>query len=106
MTDTLVKRLDDAAPDVTQASPRMSDEKIQHVLSRVESGVSRTGIKPARARAGVDRLTSVFSCFDEPIAELSASLLFNLASLVMPMISTSWPTCAFKTTGNGLSLAA
>jgi len=33
----------------------------------------------------------IFSFFGDPIAELSASLLFNLASLVMPMIRPQGP---------------
>ena len=37
----LVNRLDDAASDVTQASPTTPDEEVQRALSRVESVVSR-----------------------------------------------------------------
>src|ERR1019366_567053 len=37
-----------------------------------------------------------FSCVDEPIVELNASLSFNFVSLVMPMTSTLWPTCALR----------
>ena len=40
--DTLVNRLDDAASDVTQASPTTPDEEVQRVLSRVKSVVSQT----------------------------------------------------------------
>jgi hypothetical protein len=36
------------------------------------------------------------SCCDEPMADLRASLLFNFVSLVMPMTSTVWPTCAVR----------
>jgi hypothetical protein len=37
----LVNRLDDAASDVTRASPTTPDEEVQRVLSRVKSVVSR-----------------------------------------------------------------
>ena len=38
----LVNRLDDAASDVTQASPTTPDEEVQRALSRVKSVVSLT----------------------------------------------------------------
>jgi hypothetical protein len=38
--NTLVNRLDDAASDVTQASPTTPDEEVQRALNRVKSVVS------------------------------------------------------------------
>jgi integrase len=51
--DTLVNRLDDAALDVTQASPTTPDDEVQRVLSRVKSVVSRGGIEPPTRRLRV-----------------------------------------------------
>jgi len=50
---TLVNRLDDAASDVTQASPATSDAEVQNALSRVGSVVSRVGIEPTTRRLRV-----------------------------------------------------
>ena len=52
-TYTLVNRLDDAASDVTQASPATSREEVQRALSGLESVVSRVGIEPTTRRLRV-----------------------------------------------------
>jgi integrase len=49
----LVNRLDDAASDVTQASPTTPDEEVQRALSRVNAVVSRVGIEPTTRRLRV-----------------------------------------------------
>jgi integrase len=50
---TLVNRLDDAASDVTQASPATSDAEVQNALSGLGSVVSRVGIEPTTRRLRV-----------------------------------------------------
>jgi integrase len=52
-TYTLVNRLDDAASDVTQASPATSREEVQRALTGLESVVSRVGIEPTTRRLRV-----------------------------------------------------
>jgi hypothetical protein len=52
-TYTLVNGLDDAASDVTQATPTTPDEEVQRTLSRFDSVVSRGGIEPPTRRLRV-----------------------------------------------------
>jgi integrase len=54
--DTLVNRLDDAASDVTQASPTTPDEEVQRVLSRVKSVVTLTFVSWNQIAAWLRRL--------------------------------------------------